>query len=75
MENKIIKPLALEIDEAVCELNAAVNQISQNHNLPCYLLEMIVAEVLSKLQNGKRIEIENARRSYELQLKEADKNE
>lgn len=75
MESKITKPLALEIDEAARELNAAVNQISQNHNLPCYLLEMIVAEVLSKLQNGKRIEVENARITYEMQLKEADENE
>lgn len=61
------KPLCLEIDEATKELNEAIERISREHGLPCYILEPIVSEVLSRLQNGKRIEIENARRSYEAQ--------
>ena len=62
------KPLCLEIDEASKELNSAVEQISKAHGLPCYILELLVSDVLARLQNGKRVEIENAKRSYEQQI-------
>ena len=66
------KPLCLEIDEATKELNSAVEQISKAHGLPCYILELLVSDVLARLQNGKRIEIESAKRSYERQLAEEE---
>ena len=66
------KPLCLEIDEAQKELNVAVEQISKAHGLPCYILELLVSDVLTRLQNGKRIEIENAKRSYEQKLAEEE---
>lgn len=66
------KPLCLEIDEASKELSAAVEHISNAHGLPCYILELLVSDVLARLQNGKRIEIENAKRSYEQQIAKED---
>lgn len=69
------KPLCLEIDEATRELNSAIEQISKAHGLPCYILELLVSDVLARLQNGKRVEIETARRSYEQQIaSEGEKN-
>lgn len=69
------KPLCLELEEASKELNQAIEQISATHGLPCYLLELLVSDVLARLQNGKRIEIENARRSYEQKLAERSDND
>lgn len=68
------KPLCLELEEATNELNQAIEQISANHGLPCYLLEYLVSDVLTRLQNGKRTEIEKARRSYEQKLAERSKD-
>ncbi len=65
------KPLILEIEEATQEITSAVELASSKHGLPCYLLEPIVADILTRLQNGKRTELENAKRSYEQQEEEA----
>ena len=55
------KPLCLRLDEAEKELNRFVEQLSNTHGLPCYLLEPIVAGVHARLENGKRLEIEQAK--------------
>ena len=70
MSNKPTRPLALEIEDAKKELNASVEQISAKYGLPCYLLELLVSDVLAKLQNGKHVELEKAQRSYEQKLAE-----
>lgn len=75
MSNKPTKPLCLVLDEAEKELNATVERIAATHGLPCYLLESIVYDVLVKLQNGKRVEIENAKRSYEEKLAEVSEED
>lgn len=69
------KPLCLELDEAQKELTTAVEKIANNHGLPCYLLEPLLSNVLARLENGKRIEIENARRSYEQKLAEVSEED
>ena len=63
------KPLILELEEATQELTEAVERVSRDHGLPCYLLEPIVSELLTRLQNGKRKELEEAKKSYEAQEK------
>lgn len=68
------KPLCLELDEAQNELDSAIEQISKAHGLPCYLLEPLVSNVLSRLQNGKRKELANARLSYERSAQEDERN-
>lgn len=57
------KPLCLELEEAENELNKAIEDISSKHGLPCYLLEYLVSDLLVRLQNGKRREIEEAKKS------------
>lgn len=71
--NKPTRPLALEIEDAKTELNAFIEQLSAKHGLPCYLLELLVSDVLAKLQNGKQVELEKAQRSYEQKLEEWSK--
>lgn len=73
MTNKPTRPLALEIDDATRELTASVEQIAAKHGLPCYLMAPLVADILSRLENGKRTEVENARRSYEKKIAEWSK--
>lgn len=63
--NKARRPLCLEIEDARKELTDAVEQISANHGLPCYLLELILSDVLTRVQNGKRIELAEAQKSWE----------
>ena len=75
MTNKPTKHLCLKMDEAAKELNSAIEQIAAKHDLPCYLLEPIVSDILTRLQNGKRVELENARKTYEAQLAEWEKKE
>lgn len=57
------KPLCLELEEAENELNKAIEDISSKHGLPCYLLEYLVSDLLVRLQNGKKREIEEAKKS------------
>ena len=59
------KPLCLEMEEAEKELNRFVEQLSKSHGLPCYLLEPVVSKVLARLENGKRLELEEAKKAYE----------
>ncbi len=56
------KPLCLELEEAEKKLNRFVEQLSKDHGLPCYLLEPIVSKVLARLENGKRLELEEAKK-------------
>lgn len=58
------KPLCLILEDANNELVAAVEDIAKRHGLPYYLLEPMVSDVLTKIQNGKRKEIEGARKKY-----------
>lgn len=68
------KPLCLELEEASNELNKTIEDISNRHGLPCYLLVSIVSDLLARLENGKRRELEEAKISYENSLKEEESN-
>lgn len=71
--NKPTRPLALEINDAMGELTASVEQIAAVHGLPCYIMELLVADVLTRLQNGKRTEVANAEASYKAKLEEYER--
>lgn len=73
--NKPTRPLALEINDAMGELTASVEQIAAKHGLPCYIMELLVADVLTRLQNGKRTEVANAEASYKSKLEEYERME
>lgn len=66
------KPLCLEIEEANIELNKAIEDISSRHGLPCYLLVPLVSDLLGRLENGKRREIEDAKVVYEAHKQEKE---
>ena len=55
------KPLILELDEAKQELVQCVNSILQNHNLSCYLIEPMFAELYSQIKATAQSELAQAR--------------
>lgn len=71
--NKPTRPLALEINDAMGEITASVERIAAKYGLPCYIMELLVADVLTRLQNGKRTEVANAEASYKAKLEEYER--
>lgn len=61
MENKIERPLILEIEEAKNELIQCVNKIMQEHQLPCYFIEPVLKDIYIQIQNGAKNELETAK--------------
>ena len=60
-ENKIQKPLILEMDEAKSEIIQAINNVIETHNLPFYFLNMILSEVVTQIQEGAKNELAMAK--------------
>lgn len=50
-------PLSLMIENARGAMNDAFNQIAEQTNLPAYLLEGIVADLLSEIRKQKNLEL------------------
>lgn len=67
-EQKTVKPLILEIDEAEKETVSAVNEIMARHNLPCALFEPIIAGIHRQLIDGKKNEVAAATSQYNAQI-------
>lgn len=74
-DQKVSKPLVLEIDEAEKETVAAVNDIMAKHNLPCAFFEPIIAGIHRQLVDGKKNEVANATAQYEAQVAAAQTKE
>ena len=53
------KPLCIRLEEAEQLIERAVLETK----LPCYLLTPIVSNLLHRLENGKRTELESARKT------------
>lgn len=51
------KSLALMLEEAKCEMTAAINQVIQNTNLPAYLIDGILSAILADVRSQKNIEL------------------
>lgn len=60
-ENKIQKPLILEIEEVKAELVQAVNNAIQVHKLPCYMVDLILQGIVAQVKEGTRQELEMAK--------------
>lgn len=69
-KNQPTKPLILELTEAKTKIIKAINEALQVHKIPCSLLELILADNLSQIKEGARIERENAATLYKQQMKE-----
>lgn len=61
MENKEHKPLILEIDEAKKELIQCVNNIIQEHGLPCYIVDMLMSDIGTQIKEGAKNELAMAK--------------
>lgn len=60
-ENKIQKPLILEIEEAKLEIIQVINNAMQVRKLPCYLIDMVLSEIGAQVKEGAKNELAMAR--------------
>lgn len=54
------KPLVITLNEVKTAMASVINGAIQQENLPCYLLEPIMAELLAQLRDGARGELQMA---------------
>ena len=59
------KPIILEMDEAKNELVECVNNILLTHNLSCYLIEPMFAELYAQIKATAQNELTRARGQME----------
>ncbi len=58
------KPFVIEMDETQRDLVSVVDTAIQERKIPCYVLEMLLSNVLSQVQEVARREREIAKQSY-----------
>lgn len=68
------RPFALEYEDAKKEIFLAVSTAAKKHNIPYFLLDGIITEVLYQVKDGARDEQTNAEISYRRQLTEYEKS-
>lgn len=76
MENN--RELILRMTEAEQELVDAANAIMQKHNLPCFLVEPMVGRIHAQLQQGKQMELAQAKEreaALEAALRQPENNQ
>ena len=69
------KPFSLEYAEAKSKIVNAVNEATQVHGVPFYLLEDLIGNILQEVRNCADNERRNAQASYEKQIAESEKEE
>lgn len=69
-ENKIQKSIILEMDEAKLEIIQVINNAIQVHNLPCYIVDMILSDIVAQIKAGAKQELTMARQQVEEQQNE-----
>ena len=74
-EKKVNKPFCLAYAEAKNDIIRAVNKATQEHNIPCFLLEGMMENILSQIKSGAIAERAEAERAYKKQLEESEKKE
>ena len=58
------KPFVIEMDEAKKDLVSVVDRAIQERKIPCYVLEILLGDILSQVQEVARREREIANQSY-----------
>jgi hypothetical protein len=71
MEEKMNRPLILEIDEAKKEFIQVINNAIQVHKLPFYIIDMMLDTLHAEVKNGAKSELEMAK----VQAKQQDSKE
>jgi hypothetical protein len=74
MENKIQKPMIIEVAEAKNEIVQCINNAIQMHKLPCYIIDLILSEVSAQVKMGANNELTSARKQM-MQYETGDLNE
>ena len=72
--NQPTRPFCLEYEDARNEVFAAVNTAMRRHDVPVYLMEGILREVLTQAKDGARAERERAQAEYEQALRRTEKD-
>jgi hypothetical protein len=57
MKNNAARTLIAETEQIKNELSQSINDILQNHNVPCYFLAPIFAEILAQVNNIAQSEL------------------
>jgi hypothetical protein len=71
-KKKPIRPFSLEYADAKSKIIRAINEATQIHGVPFYLLEEILSGVLNQVKECARLEKEKAMREYNKQLQEVE---
>lgn len=58
-------PLIVKMDEAKTSIVTLINDIMQQKQLPCYLLEPMMAEIYAQIREGAKSELEMAKKQVE----------
>lgn len=61
MEEKMNRPLIIEIDEAKKEFIQVINNAIQVRKLPCYIISMILDDLHAQIKDGAKSELEMAK--------------
>lgn len=72
---KETKPFSLDYAEAKRKVVNAVNEATQVHGVPFYLLEDVLENILCQVKQCAENERRNAQVSYEKQIAESKKEE
>ena len=59
-KEKTTRPFILEVDNVRKEIVGVINRAVQN-NVPCYIIDMILSDVVSQVKAGAKNEIEAAK--------------
>ena len=61
MEEKVNRPLIVEMDEAKTEIVQSINNAIQAHGLPLYFVDMILSELYAQVKEGAKQELAMAK--------------
>lgn len=64
------RPFRLEFEDAKSEIFTSISEIAKRHNIPYFLLDGIITEVLYQVKDGAREESRTAEFIYQKQLEQ-----
>lgn len=70
-----VRPFSMDYTEAKNKIIGAVNEATQIHGVPLYLLGEILENVLHQVKSGAKAECDKARSNFEKQMAEYEKAE
>lgn len=68
-------PLIVKMERAKTSIVEFVNNIMQQEQLPCYLLEPTISEIYTQIKEGARNELEMAKQQMEQEVAKQQKKD